>query len=354
MLELEESGCEIRYPDHFNLNYQSKLVKVRLAEIGKRYKEANNIPAENPIPSTTTLVHRFLNEGINQRGGVKEIIRALDPVLNILDKNPQHLKWAEETSALYLDGCVNQPVAGWSEICAFASIAEAPTMIEKMQSVKHLLVNDQIKIFVAETLNSQVVEVEAGNCLLREIHKKLLQEDDIAKPWLGVPGPIAYEGSIRTWLTDERIQEFYDKIKPILEKTPEQLAEFLCNSVHCKTWGEIAFPEAVGEINESYKQTKKSLWFEVEEGLDRDEDKDGLLALFKEFLQESELDQNLDTLAKIKELTINTLHEELRKKLVITSGEETKESAQDDPSSHVAANLVLPFGTDPKSCDRGV
>ena len=311
--ELETRGCYVRYPDHFSFDIQADLAKTRLAQIATKYKEENAIEATNPISNTTELLHRFLSEGIKQRGGIKEILQATAPTLKILEENPNHLKWAEEIATAYLDGCVNQPVAGWSEISALASIAAAPTMLEKLESAKHLLVNDQVKEFVGKNFARSEVEVEAGNALLREVHKKLLSEGVITKPWLAVPGTIAYEGTVSDWLTPEIVQEFRDQIEPLLQKTPEELAELLLDSVHCKTWGEINFPEQLKAINNPYEQDRAKGLREFEE-MSQGQDREALTQKFTE-IQKTLADKNYATVSeKIVTLTRETLAREMQER----------------------------------------
>jgi hypothetical protein len=88
--------------------------------MGAKYKEENPTEADNSIQSTAELLQRFLDENIEDRGGFKKILQAATPTLNILEKNPNHLKWVEEIAERYLSGCVNQPVRGWSAISALA------------------------------------------------------------------------------------------------------------------------------------------------------------------------------------------------------------------------------------------
>jgi hypothetical protein len=315
--DLEGDGCDVRYPDHFSFNSQADLAKTRLAQIATTYKEENAIEATNPAPNIRVLLHRFLTEGIGQRGEIEEILQSVNPTLGVLEENPSHLKWAEEIASHYLDGCVNQPVAGWSEISASASIATAPTMLEKLESAKHLLVNDQVKDFVGKNFARSAVEVEAGNALLREVHQKLLSEGVITKPWLAVPGRIAYELTVSDWLTPEIVQEFRVQIEPLLQKTPEELAEFLLESVHCKTWGEINFPEQLKEINDPYEkdravklETFESLIKDTPQGPDRE-------TLGKKFAEDQETlkDQNYATISeKIATLTRVMLEREMQER----------------------------------------
>jgi len=311
--ELETRGCYVIYPDHLSIGARVDLAKLRLAQIATKYREDNVIEAANPAPNTTELLHRFLDDTAEYeyRGGAGKLLQATALTLRILEKNPNHLKWAEEIATAYLAGCVNQPVAGWSEISALASIAAAPTMLEKLESAKHLLVNDQVKDFVGKNFARSKVEVEAGNALLREVHKKLLSEGVITKPWLAVPGTIAYEGTVSDWLTPEIVQEFRDQIKPLLQKKPEELAELLLDSVHCKTWGEINFPEQLKAINDPYEQDRAKRLEEFEE-MSQGQDRGALTQKFTED-QKTLADENYATVSeKIVTLTRETLAREVQ------------------------------------------
>lgn len=261
---LEDNGCDIRYPNHFDGNVQVTQAKARLEAISQEYKKLSNTEALNPIPKTTVLLHRFLSESTGQRGTIKEVVLVTTPVLDVLEQKPKLLKVVEEVAINFLAGCVNQPVAGWSEISALVSIAKASSMVEKVEAAKHLLVNDQIKGFVAGSHLGIAFEVEAGNALLREVHKKLLKEGDIAKPWLSVPNSIAHEESIRYWLTPEKVQEFYDQIKPLVQKKPLEIIETLCEGVHCKNWGRIVFAPEAEVMEKKCEEEKKSLWSVIE------------------------------------------------------------------------------------------
>jgi hypothetical protein len=103
------------------------------------------------------------------------------------------------------------------------------------------------------------VEVEAGNALFREVHKKLLLNRDISKPWLGVPNSIAYEGTITPWLTKEKIEEAYKEAKETLRQNPKEVASYLATSHHSGTWGLVAFPKELEEIDREYAGRMESL-----------------------------------------------------------------------------------------------
>lgn len=315
LAELEEMGCDIQYPSQFVPFTEAGIAITKLVNIGNRYKELNNIEAQNPIPSTKRLLERILTENIAQRGGRKEIIEGVTPVLEVLEKNPNLLKSVEEIAALHLDGCVNQPVAGWSEIAALASIANSETIAKKLEASKHLFVNDRVNNFVSREFGSAAVEVEAGNALLREVHKKALKNRDISNSWLGVPGPIAYEGTISAWIAPNFftrrgvVDRFYDQIKrPILHRDEFELANLLCEGNHCKTWGEIVFPERVLEINQRHEQERRQRWDEIDEIPEDNPEKPAIIEEYNKYKTESEINQDQEVRSNVKDLKIEALN----------------------------------------------
>ena len=315
LTELDGMGCEIQYPNQFVPYNEAGNAVTKLVNIGNIYKERNNIEAQNPIPSTKRLLERILTENIAQRGGGNEIIHVVNPVLEVLENNPNLLKSVEEIAALHLDGCINQPVAGWLEISALASIANAERITEKLEASKHLFVNDRVNDFVSREFRIAAVEVEAGNALLREVHKKALKNHDIKKPWLGVPGSIAYEGTISGWLAPNFftrrgvVDRFYDEIKrPILHRDEFELANLLCAGNHCKTWGEIVFPDQVLEINQRHEQERSQRWDEIDEIPEDNSEKPAIIEEYNKYKTESEISQDQEVRRNVKDLTIEALN----------------------------------------------
>ncbi len=90
--ELKTRGCNVRCPDHLNISSRVDLAKLRLAQIATKYREGNVIEAANPIPNTTELLQRFLDNDAEDRGGVGKFLQATAPTLKILEENPNHLK----------------------------------------------------------------------------------------------------------------------------------------------------------------------------------------------------------------------------------------------------------------------
>lgn len=110
------------------------------------------------------------------------------------------------------------------------------------------------------------MEIEAGNALLREEYGILQSEGLIRNPWLAVPGSIAYENRVEEW-QEEKVQEFHDQIKPLLQKTPEELVEILLNDYYRSTRGKVNFPEDLKAINNTYEQDRKERLVKFEEML---------------------------------------------------------------------------------------
>ena len=305
LAELEEQGCEVRYPSHFNPDILSAQAKEKLNQIIANYckENPNHPPAFSNI---TTILHRFLTEGIDQRSKesnqkkrVQEIAQSTLPTLEILEKNPHLLPAVDESVQGFL-GCVNQPVRAWSEVSALMAIAAKGNILDRLKATKQLLTLDYIADFIGRLPKEQkvgrMVEVEAGNALYREVHKKLVGSKTLEEPWLGVPGPISHGDSIEPFLTEERIQEVTKKVESqIISMTKEKLAERICESQHSQAWGEICFPEEVKEIKEFYAKQRK-------EFVEKDADKFTEQDLKK--LSEIDSKQSRDLTKKIKEETV--------------------------------------------------
>jgi hypothetical protein len=268
--ELEEEGCEIVYPEHFNPDTLSAQVKEKLAQITKNYCKEN---PDQPSPSLsiTTVLNRFLTEGIgqrseesNQKRRAQEIAQSTLPILEILEKNPHLLPVVDKTAGEFLAGCINQPVRAWSEVAALMAIAAQSDILDRLEATKQIFTLDYIAGFVRELPEDQKVgemfEVEAGNSLYREVHKILLGNKTLKEPWLGVPGSIAYGDSIKPFLTEERIREVTEEVESqIISLAEDELVERICETQHNKAWGEICFPKEVKEIKEIYAKQREKL-----------------------------------------------------------------------------------------------
>jgi hypothetical protein len=258
LAELELAGCVITYPSHF-VTDKAAEAKEKLNKVITTYV-ANNPegPGAASFQPIKDILHRYLSEGLGQRGGDKAVILEVNPVLNFLEKDSRILPIINEVSNQLFAGCVNQPVRGWSEICALVAIAGKEKITDKIEAARQLKTIDVIASFIGELPSDkkpgEQVEVEAGNALLREVHKELLKEQILEQPWLGVPKLIAYEGFVTTWLTRNIIEDVVNKVKgQVFAKSQEEIAEYLCETHHQEAWGEICFPDEIKEIKKEFE-----------------------------------------------------------------------------------------------------
>ena len=252
---LEAQSHIFTCPQHFNRSSLINQAKARLDTIVAAYKETDPAGA----PSTTTLFHRFLSEGLGQEDGKAAVVASVTPLLDFIEKDPQHLRWIEPIAGLYLDGCVNQPVLGFSQISAWSSIAQASGIIEKMKAARQLMALDTITgcVASADPKPGAAIEAEAGNALLREVHSRLVASVGI-KPWAGVPGSISYEAMIKNWLTDDVINGATAKVKETLAKPLSEVSDYLL-AAHPSTWAAVAFPEEVSALRQTYADKRQAL-----------------------------------------------------------------------------------------------
>lgn len=253
--KLEEKGCEVNYPNHFSLSEEAALAKEKLSNFIAQYKTETE--SRESFFMITEIFHRFLSEGIAQRSSapsmeekISELLTALNPILDLIEKNPSHLVWMEKISSNFVASSVNKPVAAISEICALVEIANAKDE-NKLESAKHLLAFDLIQNFV-ENSNPKPLpsdQAQARNALLHKVHKKLFEEGKINKEWLGIPSGIAYESRTSSWLNQkDLIENAYNLVnKESLEKPISEIANYLLEKNHSGAWFHISFPRPINQ-----------------------------------------------------------------------------------------------------------
>ena len=254
--KLEEKGCIVTYPEQFDPDFRK--TSENLEKAIKSYQE---IPSYQEMPKPTfvrELLWHYLTREVPHRGGLADLIESTKPFLELVSKEPKNLEWADQIASLYLEGCVNQPVIGWSEISACVSIAEAPTTIEKIEASKHLATTILIKSFICDLKENQKpaqdYEAEFANALLREVYKKLHDEKkiDTKKPWYAMPENIVYEHYIENFLTAKLVDKACKKINEHIFSN-EKLANILINN-YSENWGQIAFPQELKQIKDKYDE----------------------------------------------------------------------------------------------------
>jgi len=252
--DLEESGCIVIYPD----SYMPHLPSAHLRERLETLIQANTL---SPAPiHMRSILHRFLTDNTVQRGGPDVLIAMIDPLMRFFETEPQHLIWANNIASQYLSGCVNQPVKGICEIAAWAQIAQAPSMHEKLEMARYLLTLNGISEIVSQHPPGANFEVEAANILLCTIYADLNQTQTLEQPWMCIPTEgIAYADSIDHWMNQEVLDKKNTLKDHIQSMDHEAITLQLCQE-HCvMQWGELAFPTEIQDIKQHYQTLRKTL-----------------------------------------------------------------------------------------------
>ena len=263
--ELENNGCEMSYPPSLDPGVFGNVITAKLNKICANQRREN----EPDFTNIKRILEMILKEETDQRSNettsrkrINEIALLTLPALEILEKNPHLLPLVNELAETFLDGCVNQPVRFWSEFCALMAIAAEEDFEQKLEATKQIFTLDQIVYFIATLPERKVAtmfEAEAGNALYREVHKELVDKKILEKPWLGVPGPVAYENQVQDLLRKDLIKIVADQvIEQIFSLNPTELAENMATR-HYQSWGEICFPKQIREIKETYSAQRRLL-----------------------------------------------------------------------------------------------
>ena len=326
LLELERQNAhnpkfQLIWPGHLN-EWQRKIdhVKALLTAAYKTYY-ANNPDFAHKEPSATdkanyptfALFDYFMQEEAEVRGGASTIINSIIPTAEGIAKNPQMLKCIDETSKGF-DGCVNQPVAGMTEVANLVNIATKEDIKSKMEAARALMAIDVIKSKASQLEPGQGVEVELGNAMLREVHKELLKQKRITQQWPGVPEGVAYERTIESFMTKDNIDRISDLVKDKLAEPLSQVAEYICEGNLQDFWAtQVLTAKEIQEIDEQGTQEKVSLKKKIEYNDGNDE---LVNKLYKELEQAEEACRG-GILALSREKTLAAIGERVKPDLLI-------------------------------------
>lgn len=218
----------------------------------------------NPNFPTYFLIHRFVNEATQDRGD--KIIPQANQFTKKIYYNPAILETLDEVASGFLEGCINQPVAGFVEIATLVDIDECQSIEEKLQKSKILLAINEVKNSLANFKDShgnavgQEVEVELFNALLIRVHRKLHQQNKIDQEWWQIPTRIKHEGTIATLLNEEKINELVEKIDhEILQMPLTAVANFMCETANYQDfWAtQVLTKQVRDEIAQPFKDLKE-------------------------------------------------------------------------------------------------
>ena len=285
------------------------------------------IPAQDESQGIKKLFNRFLTEEVDVRSNktssmakALELTESAEPFLNFIEKeeNLRNLSWINKLADNYLVACINQPVLGFFVVNSFIDIAEKEKFSDKIMSAKPLFALAGINEIIAGNRLGEEVQAEAGNVLLIELHKQLLNEKIIQEPWLGVPTKIAYAETVKSFVEKEGVKSALTELKTkIINLTTEQCVDLLCSpsgidNQHQNAWSETAFPK-----NKEIKEIKDTFKIKYDEALnsnqpsnsDKDSAEEAEMKKYK-ILQDLTASKDVDITNKIVELTKIELEKE--------------------------------------------
>ena len=176
------------------------------------------------------LFNRFMSEALDQRGGVEKVVNFLLPISEFIKSNPIMLQDLNEIASYHLDACINQPVAGMSELVLVVDMFSKDNIVSSLESARVLRALYIVREEVAKkigTSNSRV-HAELANAMYREVHKELKKNGSLTQDWLGVPDSVAYETAIKSYLTPENISSIASKVKTdALDSSLKEIAGFV-------------------------------------------------------------------------------------------------------------------------------
>lgn len=233
LLELEklhesDPNFTIMWPEHFirdpkaldiknNLN---EAYRIFYKELGENIEKLDyNDKEKCPI---IFLFQRFMSENTESRGGVQKVLESILPISKAIKENPHIIADLHEdlkyTDAL--KNCVNQPVMAMVDISIALAITQGKSIQDKIELGKGFLIIAMVREFVAKEKPGAAVEAELFNAMTSEIYEKLksnkliFPQDELP----GVPekGDVAYIGSVKSYLTEENINNLYKEIEQVL------------------------------------------------------------------------------------------------------------------------------------------
>ena len=327
LTELEEKNrdnarFQLIWPKHIHRNKEVTQIKKDLAEAYKSYYESDeNLKDKEPCVSdrakypTFVLFHRYMSESVEERGGMNKVIESIISVAQGIKGHPQILESIDKVSTEYLDACVNQPVAGFTEVANLVNISQQKNIPLKLGASRAIMCINLIRSETVKLKVGEGVEVELVNAMLMKVHEKLLLKKDISTKWPGVPDGVAYQDIIGGHLTDDKINSIYEQVQQELKKPLSDVANFMCESVLQDFWMKQVLTEEQMKSIEITKLREKIF------NTEPTEPNSSLLTKLSKSLKEKEL--------------------EFRKGLLEQSREETNAALQPSGKAQKASSDIL-------------
>jgi hypothetical protein len=295
------------WPDHIDRNPKIIEIKENLTEAYKEYyKDNEHLKQKEPNASdqtnypTLTLFHRYMGESVESRGGMSKVIESIISVAQSITDNPQILESIDEVSKGYLAACVNQPVAGFTEVANLVNISKQTDIPSKLEASRAIMCINLIRSEIKKLKVGEGVEAELANAMLMKVHEKLLLIGDISNKWPGVPDGVAYQGAIKNQLTGGNINSIYSKVRQELRQSLENVANFMCEGNLQDFWMKQVLDEEDMKKPDIITQLRDEIY-------STDPNEDTKLLESSERLRAEELNFRTYLLTKSKEITYSAI-----------------------------------------------
>ena len=270
----------LMWPEHIDRNFTVTQIKGNIAKAYEKYyaedkflkdKKPNASISHREFYPVLHLFHRYMSESVVERGGIDKLVASLVPLSQDIMLNPAMLKSLNDVASDYLEACVNQPVAGMSDLALLVNIHLAPDIISKLECARALmvlhLVRDRVRDFKVSA-----VEAELANAMYREVYLRLKAEGDLTQDWQGIPDGVAYERIVKKLLTDTNIDRIYEEAKQVLAQPLEKVADYLFEWQFAELWARNVIDKAdMAEMEEPVEAVRaKFMQLYDEESIDVD------------------------------------------------------------------------------------
>ena len=278
LTELEQRNAgnpafQLIWPAHIERTPAIAAVKEILTTAYRSYHQPNEDlrervpdPADSVNYPTLSLLHRFMTESVVERGGLDRVVGFVLPIVEQLAANPQLLEFVDESAKVHLEACVNQPVAGFTEIANLVNIASQPDIPSKLEAARVLMAINAIREEVLKLGVGPGVQVELANAMLREVHHSLLSAGVIARPWPGVPEGIAYQGTVQSFLTAHNVGRISNLVADELRSPLAKVGEYLCEGHQQDFWARMTLSKEEMQAFNAPLMEKRKEFLELEDG----------------------------------------------------------------------------------------
>jgi hypothetical protein len=211
-------------------------------------------------PDTTRIFTEFL-DGYTRKlpKSSDEVVKTIDELLVFSKNNPEHLNWIEEMSTYHVAGCVDEMALGIFTISAWVAVAKIPDIVDKIDKSRELMVMLDARSFVKDKKGDDGFTKEAVHLLLREVNNRLPD----GKKFTGILSGVPNEVEVRkewNYLPNDIDGFYWQKVSPTMKMAHSKIVEnFLLKDSRIVTWGRVAFPDAVRNIEEKYEGVKNRL-----------------------------------------------------------------------------------------------